>query len=347
MNLMKLSQPNSARIINTARVLSALRGSENLSKAELARILTLNKVSTGEIVDSLLERGLVRETGKLESSNGRRATSLQLVDDSAYVLAVHYGLAYTQTALCTLTGNVLKIERLPSSSESHEAFCALVIKSLIRASKLAGMDKVYGVGLSCDTENISSGRAKELKEAIEKYLKKEVALSETAGALICAEKAGGVDLSGDDMILYLNWGERIELSIFSRGNVAGTSAGFGQILVSSEGNLESFCSVGAIRGEEEAHMKDLWPKVDSKALSMMAKALRTASRVTGSNRVIVGGEGATIDEDHLDVLNSLCPGMKIEASGLGEKALLRSAGELALDHFFYMNSLIDGVKDWI
>lgn len=69
---MKLSQPKAARTINIARVLGALRTQSNLSKAEIARVLDLNKVSTGEIVDELISEGLVVETGKIRSERGYR-----------------------------------------------------------------------------------------------------------------------------------------------------------------------------------------------------------------------------------------------------------------------------------
>ena len=88
---MKLSQPKSARTINTARVLASLRTTPGLSKADLARDLGLNKVSTGEIVDDLISQGLVKETGKVESTNGRRPTSLAIVPDAKYVLSVDIG----------------------------------------------------------------------------------------------------------------------------------------------------------------------------------------------------------------------------------------------------------------
>ena len=89
---MKLSQPKAARTINSARVFGCLRTHENLSKAEIARILDLNKVSTGEIVDDLIRQGLVEETGKMESANGRRPTCLSIVADAKYVLSVDIGV---------------------------------------------------------------------------------------------------------------------------------------------------------------------------------------------------------------------------------------------------------------
>ncbi len=345
---MKLSQPNSARIINTARVLSALRKTKGLSKAELARTLSLNKVSTGEIVDSLIERGLIREVGKIESNNGRKATELELNGDSAFVLSVHFGLRFTETALCSLDGNILKMERLPSDfSESEESFFAGVIKSCLRASKLVSDEIIAGIGLSSDVEFMNDGKAENLKKSLEKFLKKEVVSEETSSALIAAEKAANEKMESSNNLLYLNWGDTLELSIYSRGVVAGTSAEFGHIMVSNDGDLESFCSIHAISGTHEAHFKDIWDKVEPSRLQMLAKALRTASKVTGINRVIIGGEGSTIPQEKLSALSAVCPNMGMEASVLGDKALLRGACELALDRFFYMRSLLDGVKDWI
>lgn len=345
---MKLSQPNSARIINTARVLSALRKTKGLSKAELARTLSLNKVSTGEIVDSLIERGLIREVGKIESTNGRKATELELDGNSAFVLAVHLGLRFTETALCSLDGNILKMERLPSDfSESEESFFAGVIKSCFRASKLVKEEKIAGVGLSSDNKFINDGKAENLKKTLEQFLKKDVVFEETSKALIVAEKAENEGMEKTENLLYLNWGDNVELSIYARGTVAGTSAEFGHIMVANDGDLESFCSSLALSGSREAHLKDLWDKMDSSRLQMMAKALRTASKVTGINRVIIGGEGATIPKESLSVLSSACPLMSLESSVLGDKALLRGSSEIALDRFFYMRSLLDGVKDWI
>lgn len=345
---MKLSQPNSARILNTARVLSALRKTGNLSKADLARVLELNKVSTGEIVDSLLERGLVREAGKLESSNGRRATGLEIAGEGAFVLAVHFGLRFTETALCSLDGNIIKMERLPSDfSESDEAFFANVIKSCLRNAKLVKKEDIAGVGLSSDIEFVNNAKAGSLKKALEQFLEMEVVSEETSIALIAAEKAENEEMNGSGNLLYLNWGDTIELSIYSGGSVAGTSAEFGHIMVSNDRDLEDYCSIHAVSGSHEAHFKDIWDKVTSSRLSMLAKALRTASKVTGATRVIIGGEGATIPQKCLASLASDCPLMKIEASVLGDKALLRGACELALDRFFFMTSLLDGVKDWI
>ncbi|MGP1418363.1 MAG: MarR family transcriptional regulator, partial [Sphaerochaetaceae bacterium] len=96
---MKLSQPRSARSINTCRVLNLIRSEKGLSKAELSRKMGLNKVSVGEIVDKLVSQGIVKEAGKLESSNGRRPMSLELSKDSRFALGVDIGPKTSMIAL--------------------------------------------------------------------------------------------------------------------------------------------------------------------------------------------------------------------------------------------------------
>ena len=146
---MKLSQPKSARSINTARVLSSLRLGENLSKAELARLLELNKVSVGEIVDSLLANGFVEELGKMEAVNGRKPTALKLVQirpptvtptprilwgstsfmtlmqlfmiptqNSSTLTSTMVGMRSNLTTLAVMSHRAMEVLRLPMSTES-------------------------------------------------------------------------------------------------------------------------------------------------------------------------------------------------------------------------------------
>ncbi|MDX9825182.1 MAG: helix-turn-helix domain-containing protein, partial [Sphaerochaeta sp.] len=71
---MKFSLPSTARTINRLRVLNLLSQQGEISRADIARLLDLNKPSTSEIVEQLLIEGLVEEQGKVATSNGRRPT---------------------------------------------------------------------------------------------------------------------------------------------------------------------------------------------------------------------------------------------------------------------------------
>lgn len=349
---MKLSQPKSARIINRCRILNELRRTENLSKSELARILDLNKVSTGEIIEDLIERGVVRETGKIEVSNGRKPTSLEIVKDSRYVLCADIGSKFISVALCNLLGDVVRLERLPCNTQvSEEEFCAGLIKSCVRTAKLVEQDKLLGVGItvsgkiSIDEKTILScpylpWKNIAIADAFEKTLKVQTIVSTSVSALVAAEKIRNPKLLiGSQPILYLDWGDHISLAIVCSMKVAGINVDFGHIMVSENKTLEDYC---ASQG-----LKHIWDDIPEIALESMAAALNTAKQVTGTDKVIFSGESATIDMSCMGRIRRECKDIVIEKSSLGDKANIIAAAESALDRFFYQTSLLDEMRSWI
>lgn len=385
---MKLSQPKSARTINKARVLGVLRKNENLSKADLARILGLNKVSVGEIVDSLIEDHFVEETGKIESSNGRRPTALRLVSNSAFVLSVDIGRRNTTVSLCDLKAQPIKFERMPTKCDVKvEEFCVSIIKSCVRVMKLVDSSQVLGVGISVGGR-ISFDNTTILEcpylpwknipicEAFSQVLKIKAIVSNSTASLITAERfvsSEGSLLEGSILgntlqegssheksllessgpIMYLDWGDGFKLAFVEDGKVFGSCNNFAHLKVSQTGLcwcgeigcLEACASAWALSNNMDSHLKDLWPVVDEEVLSYLGKALNIASQVSGSSKVIIGGEGSTIDDTHLKTLRSFCKGLEIERSNLGDKANMISAAETALDNWFYMTTLLEEVKD--
>lgn len=365
---MKLSQPKSARTINKARVLVALRKNENLSKADLARILGLNKVSVGEIVDSLIEEHFVEETGKIESSNGRRPTALHLVPSTAFVLSVDIGRRNTTVSLCDLKAGPIKFERMPTKTDiTVEEFCVSIIKSCMRVMKLVDVSKVLGVGISVDGR-ISSDSSTILEcpylpwknipicEALSQVLKIQTIVSNSTKSLVTAEhfvSSESSSLKSSSPIMYLDWGDGFKLAFVEEGRVFGSCNNFGHLKVSQTGLcwcgeigcLEACASAWALSNNMDAHLKDLWPVVDEEVLSYLGKALNIASQVVGASKVIIGGEGSTIDDSHLKMLRTFCKDLEIERSNLGDKANMIAAAETALDNWFYMTTLLEEVKD--
>ncbi len=357
---MKLSQPKSARIINTCRVLNELRRNTKLSKSELARILDLNKVSTGEIVSALINQGIVRETGKLEVTNGRRPTTLEIIKDSRFVLCVDIGSCFITTALCNLAGETVKLERIPCNTDgSEEEFCAQIIKSCVRSAKLVEDDRILGIGItvsgkiSLDEKTVLScpylpWQNIAIVDAFEKSLNLETVVSSSVSALVAAEKTKNAKaLVSSQPVLYLDWGDHISLAIISSMKIAGVNVDFGRIPVSGTKTLEDYCASWAIRSQGTEKLKNLWDDIPEEALEYMAKALIVAQRVTGNEKVILGGESSTIDMSCLGRIRRECPKLIIEKSSLGEKANIVAAAESALDRFFYQSGVLDEVRSWI
>ncbi len=64
---------------NTSMLLRYIHSEKNLSRAELKRLTGLSPTTVSTLVDELIEEGLVKETGILETkSSGRKAVSLEI-----------------------------------------------------------------------------------------------------------------------------------------------------------------------------------------------------------------------------------------------------------------------------
>ncbi len=364
---MKLSQPKSARTINKARVLGAIRRDENLSRAELSRILELNKVSVGEIVECLVSEGFIEEVGKLDSLNGRKATALKLIPSSSFVLSVDIASRNTTVALCDLMANPVKFERFPTNTKVKvEEFCVGIIKSCIRVMKLVDSSKVLGVGItvlgliSDDSSIILEcpylpWKNIPLAEAFEQVLKLKACIRNSTAALVLAERivSGVAFLESNRPVMYLNWGDNVNLAFIQNGKVFADYNGFGHLKMAQTGLcwcgdigcLESVVSAWALSNNGEDHLMELWPNVSREALDSLGKALVLASKVTGSTKVIIGGEGSTIPQTYKKVLEECCSGLSFELSHLGDRANMIAAAEVALDEWIYMTSLLEEVKN--
>ncbi|MCF0238023.1 MAG: ROK family transcriptional regulator [Sphaerochaetaceae bacterium] len=365
---MKLSQPKSARIINRARVLGTIRKNPGISKADLARVLNINKVSVGEIVDALISEGCVKESGKTKVTNGRQPTSLVLVQDFAYVLALDIGPRNCTMAVCDVNGKTVNLERFPTNIQAKkvEEFCVELMKSAIRLTKLVPQDKLLGAGVTVGGRIDSSKGIIEscpylpwqnipIAEAFEQILKVPCILENSTAALIRAEAFQCDGLVAVDPIMYLEWGERLNLGLVVNGKAAGCNSNIGHLKVATKGLcscgnigcLEAVASSWAITGSMNGHLKDSWDKVSKEALVAIAKTFAYGAQITGSRSAIVGGEGSVIPQELLDALKELCPNLDVHRSVLGDKANISSAAEIALDKWIYMSSLLDGVKDYL
>jgi N-acetylglucosamine repressor len=103
---MRFSQPTAARQINRLRVLNLIAKQDNLARSDVSRLLNLNKVSTSEIVDSLIKENLISEVGTRQTATGRRPTDLELNKDAQMIFAVEITNRNTQVALVNLKGEM-------------------------------------------------------------------------------------------------------------------------------------------------------------------------------------------------------------------------------------------------
>jgi predicted NBD/HSP70 family sugar kinase len=335
---MQFSQPASARVINKLRVLNLIARSQETSRADVARELGLNKVSTSEIVDQLVAEGMVSELGKRQTTVGRRPTDLALQKDAKAVISVDIGMRNTSITLVNLTGDPLRFERFPTPKHpSPEEMCATVIRTAKKIlSRLKDPSIVSGMAVSINgVVEPATGTVLSLADwgwdnvplavALSRHLPFPVIVDNNVKCMVQGEKWFG-SLSVDQSLFYVNWGEHIGAAWVLDGKVASNDCQFGHLPIAKSG----LCHCGAIgcletvasgwalveealmfSKESELTVKQLCarsetdPNADAilrRACEAMANAIISAAAILRPDRILIGGGISGLPERYFHLL---------------------------------------------
>lgn len=116
------------RDINSALILNLLRNSQPISRAEAARRTGLQRSTISQIVDELLEKELVVETGAGKSSGGRKPTLMRLNAERFCVFGVSVGVKDVELAMSDLNGHLIYRETFIPRETPGELFGAIARK---------------------------------------------------------------------------------------------------------------------------------------------------------------------------------------------------------------------------
>jgi glucokinase-like ROK family protein len=97
----------SVRKVNSSLVLNALRLHAPISRAELASITKLNRSTVTNIVNVLIDDGLVLELETMESKIGRPGIALTLRPEGGAVIGVEIGVGFISIILTDFVANIL------------------------------------------------------------------------------------------------------------------------------------------------------------------------------------------------------------------------------------------------
>jgi predicted NBD/HSP70 family sugar kinase len=113
----QIARHNTIRDINKQIVLNYVRARSPISRAEIARETSLQRSTVSAIVDDLQIENLIEETGTGDSTGGRKPTLLKLKTGTPVAIGVDVTPRETSVVAADLAGNVLEIERFPTSSD--------------------------------------------------------------------------------------------------------------------------------------------------------------------------------------------------------------------------------------
>ena len=150
--------PGDARAHNRSLLLQCLFRGGPYSRADLARLTGLTRVTVSDLVTDLLADGLVVELGpRTETRVGKPATLIALHTDAAHLVTLDLSRDQAMTgALLGLDGRVLHRLERQRAGTTGEAAVALVV-DLARALVDAATRPVLGVGIGTPGDDDPDG----------------------------------------------------------------------------------------------------------------------------------------------------------------------------------------------
>lgn len=375
---MKFSQPSTARTINRLRVLNLLAQQGELSRADIARLLALNKPSTSEIVEQLLAQQLVEEQGKVASVNGRRPTALSLKTDARLVLGVDIGSRTTTFLLADLQGKILRFERLPTPLQPQpKEWGETIIRTCMKLTKfattpIAGIavstsGSISGDGQSIVSHEYWSWKDIPLAKALEVHTKLPTLLVHHVQAMVEAERWFGKEKTTN--FFYVNWGEHIASAYYNGNTITTERSRFGHLPIAPTGLcrcggigcLETVAAGWALSEKYQGlTVKQLVQSTDKDvqqslldACHAMAMSLIAASAVTGAQKIILGGGIANIDDRYLQMVSDFyrehahheLASIPICQSALKEQSSVLGCVAVALDRWVFKRRVLETMRD--
>ena len=139
------------RETNLSLVLRLIHNQSPVSRAQMAGITGLNKSTVSSLVDELIERRLVHETGSNSGGAGRPATLLEINPQAGSIIGVELGVDFVSVAVTDVLGNILWRKREDARQEDGQEKMINQTLQIVKEAITAGKRKNYhfmGIGLS-------------------------------------------------------------------------------------------------------------------------------------------------------------------------------------------------------
>jgi N-acetylglucosamine repressor len=244
------------------RLLSLIHGNHNPSRIELAKMTGASIGSMTAMVQRLIRRGLIVESGKGLGSLGRKPVSLSLRNELGYVVGVDLGSFLTRVVVADVSSNIsYKTEIETRMADGRDAVVRRTFDAVHHALKQARVSTASfrGIGMAhsgvIDTDKglvlcfprpgqMAQWRNVPLRNMLQNEFSVPSALDDSARMMALAERCFGLGPDLNDA-LFVEVGMGIGASIFMDGKLyrgPGGSAGeFGHMTVDEDGPL---CSCG-------------------------------------------------------------------------------------------------------
>lgn len=236
---------------NRDLVLRTVFAYESISRAEVARITNLTRTTVSEIVNGLLEEGLVEEIGRGESIGGKMPILLSVVADSRFLIGLNLAQDKFIGAILNLRGEIKEMVEVPVQDDNGDTALELVYKIIDQLMKKK-IKPIVGIGVG--TPGLVNTREGVVVNAVnlawqdlplghllEKKYKIPVSVMNDSQATAIGEYVYGGEHSSDHNLIVVNVKHGIGSGILVNGRLfqgdGGGAGEIGHVVVQENGDL--------------------------------------------------------------------------------------------------------------
>ncbi len=131
---------------NRDLALRTIFANELISRAEVARVTNLTRTTVSELVNELLDEGLVEETGKGELIGGKSPIRLSVVADLRYLIGLNLAQDKFTGAIVNLRGEIKEMVEVPVRDSNGEKALEFVYQIIHQLTKKR-IKPIVGIGV--------------------------------------------------------------------------------------------------------------------------------------------------------------------------------------------------------
>jgi predicted NBD/HSP70 family sugar kinase len=137
------------RGMNYRKILETIINEGSISRADLSKRLGLTKATISSQVQTLMDDGLIMETGSREIEKGRPPIMLTLNADFGHIISIDIGLSTINLMLANLLGRRCYLKQIPWNGDAISLYglLAYLINDIISFPKIKNQNKIVGIAL--------------------------------------------------------------------------------------------------------------------------------------------------------------------------------------------------------
>lgn len=136
--------------INRRKIITLLLEYSEISKLDISRKLNISITTVATNINDLKEKGIVEEVGQMESTGGRKAVAIKLIENCRYSLGVAFTPKHIKIVLLNIKKKIIDKVKIKHDNDAIENIIIIAkngIEDILQKNQL-NKEKIIGIGIS-------------------------------------------------------------------------------------------------------------------------------------------------------------------------------------------------------